>query len=184
MEQRPEIQALVDEGRVALDTWLATPLEAAQVRDLRASIIAQRGRATGNERLQFGLRLAEMICDHWAGRDAEAVYQTLKVRARQPEAHALLELCRGQLLMAHRRQPAWEHLDHGFRLAARLLEADAYFDVLKRHDLLRYLPLTAAGAEAAASLETLLRDARVIAQFEDRSARVRPAGSGHRDTLD
>lgn len=181
VEQPQVFEQLMQQGRVPLDSWLAVPLDSDQVRDALARVRERLGRGALTDRRRFGLQLMEMICRHWEGRDTEAAYRTLSALAHDPHERALLELCRGQLLMAHRLQPARDHLDRGFQLAARLLEADAYFRVLGRHELLRHLPLSADPAPAA-SLDTLLRDARVIAQLKGRPGRPAGTGDGHGDT--
>ena len=96
---------------------------------------------------------------------------------------AMLELCFGQLLIARKCRSAWLHLDRGFALAAHLLEPEEYFSVLKRHELLRQLPV-APGASEGASLEALLNEARVIARLRGPASRPDLRGPRHRDTVD
>lgn len=181
--QTDPVNRLAQGGRVSLACWLGDPLDGPQAQRL-LSAVRQRmrsGRNSGAER--FSLRLAELICRYWTGGDIEAAYQTLSALPGDDRQLAQLELCCGQLFMARRQQPAWQHLERGFRLAAHLLEAEDYFRVLGRHELLRQIPLQSAPG-AAAPLEVLLREARVIARLRGAGTQHKPSAGEHRDILD
>lgn len=185
MEQPDELSQLAEGGQVSLASWLGTPLNRTQAQMLLTTA-QQRlcsGRPAGAER--FSLRLAELIGRYWAGHDIEAAYQTMSPLLTDGRERALLELCLGQLLMARRCQSAWQHLDRGFQLAAHLLEAEDYFRVLRRHELLRQLPLASIPADAA-TLDALLNEARVIARLRGTGKYQHSAtgASQHRDTID
>lgn len=174
---------LAGEG-VSLAAWYAEPLAPGQAQArldaLHRRLRSQRGTAAGS----FAVRLAELILRYWARDPVEAAYMTLAaVLPGDSEERAVLELALGQLLIARRRADAWAHLEQGFRLAAHRLEPEAYFTVLRRHELLRQLP-PAPGSQAAAPLEALLEEARVIARLKGRGARMPVPAPVHRDTLD
>ncbi len=171
---------LADGAEISLASWLAEPMSPASAAAALDEVQGRLHRARGN---RFALNLAALICRYWAGRDISAVYQTMSALAAAPREAALLELCCGQLFMARRSHPAWEHLDRGFRLATHLLAAEDYFCVLKRHELLRQLPLHRQPA-APAGLAALLQEARVVARLQRPGRAVAPGTGGHRDTLD
>lgn len=183
MEQVDRLRRLAAGSEVSLASWLATPIEAGQAQALLAEVRLRlrHGPLEANER--FGLDLTALICGYWAGRDIQASYQNLAALPVTARERALLELCCGQLFIARRYEPAWRHLDRGFQMATHLLGAQDYFLVLKRHQLLRQLPL-ATTPKAAAALEALLEEARVIARLKAAGNPPRPADGRHRDTLD
>ncbi len=166
-----------------LAVWMAYP---ADVETALCSLgrLQQRIRA-GNldEKAVFTLRLGEIIARFWAGKDIEAGYKNLLALLDGAQQESVLELCVGQLLMARKLLPAWEHLERGFQLAAHLLEPEDYFLVMKRHDLLRQLSLSQQGMEAV-DLETLLSEARVIASLRGKATRRGEIAPGHQDTVD
>jgi len=182
VKQLDVLGRLAEGGEVSLASWLGVPVDSARAEALLNGVLRRlrQGRVAGAER--FNLRLAELICRYWAGKDTDAVYETMSVLQGDGRERALLELCCGQLLMARRCQPAWQHLDSGFKLAANLLEAQDYFRVLKRHELLRQLPLATTPADAV-PLATLLNEARVIARLRGRGGHPAPTGGKHRDTI-
>lgn len=183
MAQADALMQLAEGGRVSLASWLGMPLESAQAETLLATVQQRlrRARLIGAE--DFSLRLAEFICRYWAGHDIDASYQTMAALLIDGRERALLELCCGQLFLARRQLSAWQHLDRGFRLATHLLEAEDYFIVLRRHELLRQLPLAATPADAA-SLDTLLKEAQVIARLKGPGRPPESGGGKHRDTID
>jgi hypothetical protein len=128
------------------------------------------------------VRLAEIIFRFWAGHDSESNYRNCLALLDSDRDLALLELCYGQLLIARRLEPAWRHLDTGFTTAARLLEPEDYFTVMKRHELLRQLPL-ATRPSPAASLDALLAEARVIARLRGPGGRPGTHLPGRSDTV-
>jgi hypothetical protein len=181
--QTDPVGRLAQGSQVSLACWLGDPLDETRARDL-LELVRERIRRGRNSALElFSLRLAELIGRFWTGGDVEAAYETLSALPGEDRQLALLELCYGQLFMARRQQPAWQHLDRGFQLAAHLLEAEDYFRVLRRHELLRQIPLQSAPG-AAAALDVLLREARVIARLRGTGVQHEPLAGEHRDTLD
>ena len=149
-------------GSLSLADWFAEPvnteLAQAALSEIQPRLLAGRG----SRQVLFNLRLAEIIFRYWAGYDIQASVENFSVVLDDQHERAMLELCYGQLLMACKQHPARAHLEHGFELAAHLLEPEDYFRVLRRHDLLRQLPLKPVPSPAV-PLEALLDEARVIA---------------------
>jgi hypothetical protein len=181
---RPDtLENLVEGTEAPLAGWFAEPLSAARARSSLDGLGRRRlGLGTGPGRT-FGVHLAEMICHYWAGSDIEADYRNLSALYRGERDQAALELVSGQLLIARRLRGAWRHLERGFALAARLLDAEDYFVVLGRHELLRQLPLFAEPS-APAGLDALLCEARVIARLRGTAPRRSHHRTSHRDTID
>lgn len=159
--------------------WYATPLPRARAAELQAQArrAVQRALATaGDAELP---RLAQLIADYWLGHAVELDYRSLAATL-PPERRALVELIYGQLLVSRKRTGALEHLRRGFALAAAVLAPTDYFALLRRHELLQSLVLSAAGA-APQDLPDLLNEARIVRQF----GTGRGARPGHKpdDTL-
>ena len=93
----------------------------------------------------------------------------------------MLEMVYGQLLLSRRQWPALQHLDRGFSLAAGYLEATDYFLLVRRHDLLRHIPLADAPV-VPHGLQALLAEAAVIRQLQGTAGR-HPCSVSHHDTL-
>jgi hypothetical protein len=68
-------------------------------------------------------------------------------------------------------------------LAAHLLEPEEYFEVLKRYQLLRVLPLSPGFSEPV-GLEALLTEAGVINELRGHANGTELTGPEHQDTLD
>lgn len=179
----PEVLGqLLESGQAELAAWFAVPLSVSQARaGLDQTRQGLRGARVLHQR-PFATRLAEFIFRFWAGYDSEANYRNCLALLDSDRDLALLELCYGQLLIACRQEPAWRHLDTGFTTAARLLEPEDYFTVLKRHELLRQLPL-ATGPSPATSLDALLAEARVIARLRGPGVRPGTHRLNHCDTI-
>jgi hypothetical protein len=124
-------------------------------------------------------RLAELISGFWLGRAVALDHRSL-IATLPPESQALVELVYGQLLISRKLAGALEHLDRGFTLAVPQLEPGEYFTLLRRHELLRALPLHAT-ASAAQSLSDLLTEARVIRRLQPHGRRR--TAHPHDDTL-
>ena len=166
-----------------LAAWMADPVDV-ETALCTLDKLQDRMRA-GNldEQAVFTLRLGEIIARFWAGKDIEAGYKNLLALLNGTRQESLLELCVGQLLLARKLSSAWPHLERGFQLAAHLLEAEDYFLVMKRHELLRQLSLSHVGMEAV-DLATLLTEARVIASLRGRETGRANMKPGHQDTVD
>jgi hypothetical protein len=179
----PEILAHLLENRpFSLAQWVADPLPADLAEQWLPGIQRRPSACLVNGDTTFGPRLVELILHFWSGRDIDGGYKNLLALLPEGRERAMLELSVGQLLMARRLANSWEHLDQGFALAAHLLEPEDYFIVLKRHALLRQLPLGSRPA-AGVPLSQLLDEAQVIARLKDGVKRPFSVGSGHSDTV-
>ena len=163
-----------------LAAWMAEPVDEA----LAFSYLKKVHRhALQGDQAVFALRLGELIMRYWAGKDIDAGYKNLLALLEGEREQSILELCIGQLLMARKLSRAWPHLDRGFQLATHLLEPKDYFLVLKRHDLLRQLPLRRVQCEPA-GLDSLLAEARIIASLRGKGTPHGNSGPRHGDTVD
>lgn len=108
--------------------------------------------------------LKEMVVRFWQGRTIEMDYGNLCKTAPDPFRRALVEMVYGQLLMSVKQSPAMTHLQHGFLLATPYFRAQEYFQVMKRHELLQWLPLQKS-AMPAQSLQSLLKEAAVVREL-------------------
>lgn len=182
--QHPQILSQLRQGKTpGLAAWMADPMDKAEA--LRSLARLQKIMRFGHldEQVVFARRLGEIITRFWAGKDIEAGYENLLALLDGTRQQSILELCVGQLLIARRLSQAWMHLDRGFQLAVHLLEPDDYFLVLKRHELLRQLPLSLVGTDAA-TLDALLKEARVIATLRGNGTRQVNTSPKHQDTVD
>jgi hypothetical protein len=171
---------LLKSARPSLTGWYADPMDtpAAQAlldrahRQLR-SRLCRGGRC-------FQLYVLKMICHHWLQSDSALDFRQLSALASDDSERALVELVYGQLLISSKRQPARQHLARGFSLAARHLDTVDYLLLLRRHDLLEYLPLSECPV-VAQDLQSLLKESVVISRLRGNERRV--LKSSHRDTL-
>ena len=164
------------DGHGPLARWYGTPLAVDQARTLLAAVEQRRTRARSRRCRTCLLQAA--IARFWLGEDIAADIEHLNALLRTtPHGAALVELIYGQLLMSRRLCGAILHLDQGFRRASRLLTADDYFVLLRRHQLLARLPLS-DNALPPANLATLVTTAAVIVRLEPhpRSGRRRDTG--------
>lgn len=177
------INSLLDGTPISLASWLAEPVTPDQAAQLLPAVVQRLSAVPSAPAAGFELRLAELILRFWAGQDIEAGHKNLFALLADDRERAMLELTVGQLFLARKQVPAWGHLERGFALATHLLEAEDYFTVLKRHELLRHLPLGNDAAQAA-SLRALLDEAQVIARLKGRGTRPSSPGPTHSDTVD
>lgn len=159
--------------------WYASPLKAevAAVLHAQARQAGQRALASGARPL--APRLAELIAGFWLGRDVALDYCSL-IATLPPESQALVELVYGQLLISRKLAGALEHLDRGFTLATPQLAPVEYFALLRRHEVLRALPLHTV-ASVPQTLPDLLTEARVIRRLQPHGRRR--TAHPHDDTL-
>lgn len=175
-------QLLLPDASLPRAGWYATPLtpEEAEALHAQARQAVQRSLSIGApcER-PLAPRLAELIAGFWLGRAVALDHRSL-IATQPVEQQALVELVYGQLLISRKLMGALEHLDRGFTLAIPQLAPAEYFALLRRHDLLRALPLRAA-ASTPQTLPDLLTEARVIRRLQPAGRRgtVHP----HDDTL-
>ena len=173
--------SLLQDGALPLEAWLADPMDADQATRL---LEAARARLLGgrcDERARLRARLAELVARFHLDRDVEADYLSLVALAGAQDGceAARVELVYGQLLVSRRLARGWRHLDRGFRLGAGCFAPGAYFEVMKRHALLRLLPC-GARPRPAADLDALVTEARVVKRLG--GAPPPPAGR-REDTL-
>lgn len=177
----PIKKLLIADVQGSLDNWWADPLD----RDLAEALLAEVRRAL-QQAYALGssgdaLRILEIIALFWLQRPVGHLYSSLHATPGNQLQHSLLELVYGQLLLSRRQAGAVEHLDAGFRLAAELLEAESYFALMKRHDLLRHLTPSTHPVEPQ-PLNELLVEARVIQRLNGRGTH-RKISSHKADTL-
>lgn len=171
---------LLKSARPSLTGWYADPMDAPA-----AQVLLDRAHRRLRSRLCCGgrcfqLHVLRMLCHHWLQSDSALDFRQLSALASDDSERALVELVYGQLLISGKRLPAWQHLERGFSLAARLLDTVDYLLLLRRHDLLEYLPLSGSPV-AAQDLQSLLKEAAVISRLRGNERRVHK--SSHRDTL-
>jgi len=126
------------------------------------------------------LQVLQLLCRYWMGSPIELDYTQLCASLGEGRERALLELIYGQLLMSRKLRPALQHLDHGFRLAVDYLAAADYFLLVRRHELLRHVPLSGALSEPR-GLRSLLAEAAVVRQLQGSGRHARSVL--HLDTL-
>jgi hypothetical protein len=160
--------------------WYGDPMDASSARALfdcaerrLRSRLCRGGRC-------FPLHVLRMVCHHWLSFDSALDYRQLSRVARRDDERALVELVYGQLLISGRHFSAREHLTRGFSLAAPLLGAADYLALLRRHELLEYLPPSQPPA-GAHDLGSLLKQAAVIKRL--RAGERKLLENAHHDTL-
>ena len=183
MNQVETLQKLISGQMVSLASWLAEPVSQQRAQACLPGILHRLQASISGGYGSFPERLAELVVRYWCGHDLGAIYWNLLALHGERREQAQLKLCYGQLLMSCKYQPAWDHLDSGFELAAHLLEPEEYFLVLKRHELLRYLQLRQTPAEPA-SLHELLMEAGVIQRLSGPENYPPTQNLKHLDTLD
>lgn len=159
--------------------WYAAPLtpNVATELDVQARQAVQQALASGG--LSLAPKLAELIAGFWLGRAVALDHRSL-IATQPPESQAVVELIYGQLLISRKIEGALEHLDRGFILAIPQLAPGEYFALLRRHELLRALPLRATASEPQI-LSDLLTEARVIRRLQPYGRRR--TAHPHDDTL-
>lgn len=159
--QSPAQKLLQADTEWCLGDWFADPVgrDLAEVFLKEAHMARQQAYVQGQS--DFALRVLEMIATFGLQRPVETLYTSLRAAPSEPFQRALLELAYGQLLMSCKLPGAMEHLDAGFTLATDVLEADVYFTLMKRHDLLRCLQPMTHPVEPQ-TLEVLLAEAKII----------------------
>jgi hypothetical protein len=168
------------ECKAPLAAWYGEPLASGDAERLYAGAEkALRHRLCAGMPV-FQLQVLQLLGHYWMGVSVLLEYQQLTASAKEIRDRALLEIVYGQLLFSRRQWPAPQHLDRGFSLAARYLEASDYFLLVRRHDLLRHSPLS-TGQDAPQGLQSLLAEAAVIRQLQ--GAGPRTCSEAHLDTI-
>lgn len=185
MKEPDTLRVLLTGQTVSLASWFASPLTPQQAEAWLAKIRRLTQTSVSEERDGCAVRLAELVVRYWHGYDVDAAYQNMLALLSERRECALLELCYGQLLIARKIDMAWQHLDGGFELAAHIFQPEDYFLVLKRHELLRALVLSARPSKPM-RLDELLTEARVIQRIKEpgRGTHRQAVGRMHHDTLD
>ena len=185
MTEPDTLPVLLSGQRVSLAGWFASPLSRQQAETWLPNIRRRAQNSLKGGQDGSAVPLAELIVQYWLGRDVGAIYQNRRALAGGHRERAMLELCYGQLLMACKIDIAWQHLDRGFELAAHILQPEDYFLVLKRHERLRALALSAQPSKPM-HLDELLAEATVIQQLKGagRGTHRLTSGQTHLDTVD
>jgi hypothetical protein len=170
-----------DSSVLDLGGWHADPISASDARSLLQDAHRQQQRAiaTGSDRLVGSIR--EMIARFWLDRAIEPHFRNLIKLAADQRARAIVELVYGQLLMSRRLIGAMDHLRNGYAVGSKYLGPAEYFHVMKRHELLTYLPLSPRPSDPM-DLASLLREAAVIRELKGRGGRPAPCAD-QGDTL-
>jgi hypothetical protein len=163
-----------------LAAWYGEPLSAGDAAGLYATTEkALRYRLCAGLPV-FQLHVLQLLGHYWMGISISLEYQQLAACATEKRDRALLELVYGQLLFSRRQWPALQHLDRGFRLASGYLEATDYFLLVRRHDLLRFIPMSEERV-APQGLQSLLAEAAVIRQLQCIARNT--CSASHHDTV-
>ena len=168
------------ERRAALAAWYGEPVAAADAEWLCAGT-----EKTLRSRLcaglpAFQLHVLQLLGHFWMDVSIALEYKQLAASATGKRDRALLEIVYGQLLFSRRQWPALQHLDRGFRLASGYLEATDYFLLVRRHDLLRFIPMSEERV-APQGLQSLLAEAAVIRQLQCIARNT--CSASHHDTV-
>ena len=166
--------------RASLAAWYGEPLAASDARRVCAEAERLLRSQLCAGRPVFQLQLMQLLGRYWMGNSILLGYRHLAASTGAQRDRALLEIVFGQLLMSRKQRPALSHLDSGFRLAADYIEATDYLLLVRRHDLLRHIPLSDKAA-VPQGLESLLAEAAVIRQL--RGAERYACRVSHHDTL-
>lgn len=153
-----------------LARWYAEPLTHEQAQAL-LTLSQQREQALLKRHGKSYLSpLLKLIALHWLDKPIEGHYQHLiSKRGRSVHVEILKPLLYGQLLISKKKPGATDYLDEAFELARLLLRPEDYFEVVKRHKLLKILP-TEGDAGKGDPLEALLKTAGVIERMKQSHA--------------
>lgn len=185
MTEPDSLPVLLSGQTASLASWFASPLTRQQAEAWLPKIRRRLQASVSDGHDGRAVRLAELVLRYWHGYDIDAAYHNMLAVLRGRRERAMLELCYGQLLIARKTDRAWQHLDKGFELATHILLPEDYFLVLKRHELLRALVLSARPSKPM-RLDELLTEARVIQRLKRtaRGTHRHTDGRTHHDTLD
>ena len=186
MTESDTLPVLLSGQMASLASWYASPLTRQQAEAWLPKIRRRTQTSVSEGQDWYAVQLAELVVRYWHGYDIDAAYQNMLALLRARRERAMLELCYGQLLIARKNNMAWQYLDSGFEQAAHILHPQDYFLVLKRHELLRALVLSARPSKPM-RLDELLTEARIIQRLKGTAGRGthrRTEGRTHHDTLD
>jgi hypothetical protein len=150
-----------------LARWYADPLTLAQAQELLALSTRREQQLLKCFATPHTPPLLRLIALHWLGEPTEGYYQHL-ISRRSGSVHAeiLKPLIYGQLLMSKRISGATDYLDEAFHQARLLLRPQDYFVLMKRHQILKRIPLSDTATQGE-TLEQLLTTGKVIARMEE-----------------
>ena len=149
-----------------LSAWYANPLSPDTVAGLQAALQRELQARLCSGAPCFQCHVLQLVCHFQEQVDASFEYEELQTAASNMLEQALLELVYGQLLMSCKQTGASKHLADGFTLAAGELASVDYFQLVKQHELLAFLPLSDTPS-LPQDLEPLLAEAGVIKQLRD-----------------
>lgn len=154
-------------GLGILARWYADPLS----RDEAESLLALSQRREQERLKRHGKAylspLLKLIALHWLGEATDGHYHHLRSQpAGARHLQILTPLLYGQLLMSKRISAATDYLDEAFHQARLLLRPQDYFVLMKRHQILKRIPLSDT-ATPGETLEQLLTTGKVIARMEE-----------------
>jgi hypothetical protein len=153
-------------GLGILARWYAEPLSREEAEALLA--LAERREQAKLKRFARShiAPLLKLIALHWLGEPTGEYYRHL-ISKRSASIHAeiLKPMIYGQLLMSSKTEGAMTYLDDAFHRARLLLRSEDYFVLMKRHQVLRHIPLSAEAAKGE-TLENLLKTGSVIGRME------------------
>ncbi len=150
-----------------LARWYAEPLNHDEAQALLSLCVEREQRLLKRSGRPTLSPLLKLIALHWLDEPTEAHYQHLLSRQEKSvHAEILKPLIYGQLLMSRQKNGAISYLDEAFTQARLLLRPEDYFAVMKRHQLLKQLPL--GGSDSAGlRLDALLATAGVIERMKE-----------------
>jgi hypothetical protein len=166
--------------QASLAGWYGEPLVAADAEALCAGAQKQLRVCLCAGQPVFSVQLLQLLAHFWMDVSVALEYQQLTASATGQRDRALLEIVYGQLLLSRRQWPAVQHLDRGFSLATDYLAATDYFLLVRRHELLRHIPLSSVRA-APQGLQSLLAEAAVIRELK--GVGRHPCSLSHQDTI-
>ena len=167
---------------LSLTTWYAEPLTAEQAKQ-RSQRAYQKQVECVVAQLHHDSTpyvVDELVSAFWLGKDYHHVYNRLLKTHADTELHGLLTLVLGQLLLSRKLHGAHETLQRALQVLNPYLSAKDYLELMRRHELLRVLPLSET-AQPAAGLAQLENEAGVIQKLKGKH-RTQTAHS-RKDTL-
>jgi len=169
------------EASLRLATWQAEPMSSTQAGQYRQGVreLLQHAYQKGGETSL--LKIIKMTARYWLGDFRTEDFENLLCTLDGEKYQALACLVYGQLLASQKRSGAHDMLKQGFDRIQPWLQADEYFTLLKRHEVLGILTLSPSGSMAL-SLQELLNEAAIVRKLQGVSRTV-PTHRGRSDTL-
>ena len=150
-----------------LARWYAEPLsheEAQALLSLSERREQERLKRNGTAYLS---PLLKLIALHWLEAPTESHYHYLiSKKSKSIHADVLTPLIYGQLLMSRKQVGAMDYLEKAFHRATSLLRPEDYFVLMKRHQVLKQIPLSEQASQGV-SLDALIKTGSVIGRMEE-----------------